>query len=331
VTDATPDTTPDLVALAAELAAQGRACDEVVDLRRLAGGSSRETWILTAVADGRRVPYVLRRDPPGEADPVRTRHEAIALGAASRHGVPGPDLVSWSDGSDRLGSPYLLMTHVAGEAIPRRLLREDRYAGARAVLGRQLGRAAAQVHAVPADEVADLPDLDLLDAIRERYEMVGQQRPVLELAFRRLDATRPSASARRTLVHGDFRVGNVLVDESGLTAVLDWELVHRGDPVEDLGWLCVRAWRFGGPLPVGGLAAFADVFDGYAEVAGTRPDLDAVRWWQLVGTLNWAVICLWQAHRHFSGLTRSVELAAIGRRVVEQEHDLLRLLGEDAR
>jgi aminoglycoside phosphotransferase (APT) family kinase protein len=315
-------------ALAAELRNRGRGCDEVLDLRRMSGGSSRETWAFTAVDGAERHRYVLRRDPAGEADPVRTRHEAIALGAASRHGVPGPELVSWSDGDDRLGSPYLLMTHVDGEAIPRRILREDRYAAAREVLGSQIGRAAAFVHAVPEAELDGLSQTDPLDVMRERYDLVGQRRPVLELAFRRLLADRPPTSDRRSLVHGDFRVGNLLVDETGLSAVLDWELVHRGDRLEDLGWLCVRAWRFGGPLPVGGVGSFGDLLDGYEEVAGFRPDVDAVRWWQIVGTLNWAVICLWQAHRHFSGRTRSVELAAIGRRVVEQEHDLLRLLGE---
>lgn len=318
----------DAASLAAELRDRGRDCERVVDLRRLQGGASRETWAFDALDGDRRQRYVLRRDPDGEADPVRTRHEAIALAAAHRHGVPGPELVSWSEDAERLGSPFLLMTHVDGEAIPRRILRDDRYAQARDVLGRQIGRAAARVHAVPEEELVGLSAADPLDVVAERYELVGEPRPVLELAFRTLRASRPPATRHRALVHGDFRVGNLLVDESGLTAVLDWELVHRGDPMEDLGWLCVRAWRFGGPLPVGGLASFEDLLDGYEEVSGFRPDVDVLRWWQLVGTLSWAVICLWQAHRHFSGMTRSVELAAIGRRVVEQEHDLLRLLGE---
>lgn len=323
-----PDAHVLLAALQGELADRALAGDDLVDLRRLPGGSSRETWAFTVVDGPARRHYVLRRDPDGEADPVRTRHEAIALRAAARHGVPGPELVAWSDGDEGLGSPYLLMTHVEGEAIPRRILRDDRYAAAREVLGRQVGRAAALVHGVPETELDGLPETDPLEVMRERYDVVGQQRPVLELAFRRLAAERPPRPGRRALVHGDFRVGNLLVGEAGLTAVLDWELVHRGDPLEDLGWLCVRAWRFDGPRPVGGVATFTELFDGYEEVAGARPDVDAVRWWQLVGTLNWAVICLWQAHRHFSGRTRSVELAAIGRRVVEQEHDLLRLLGE---
>ena len=321
-------TGPDPEALAAELRRSDRPCDRVIDVRRLTGGASRETWSFVAVADGERREYVLRRDPSTEPDPVRTRHEAIAIGAARRHGVPGPELVSWSDAGDRLAAPYLIMTRIDGEALPRRILAEERYAEARRGLGRQLGRAAAQIHAVPEAELEGLPEHDPLELMRFAYDTVGQARPVLELAFRRVLGTRPPDSGRRALVHGDFRIGNLMVDEAGLTGVLDWELVHRGDPMEDLGFLCVRAWRFGGPLPVGGLSSFADLFDGYAELAGTRPDPDLVRWWQLVGTLNWAVICLWQAHRHLSGTTRSVELAAIGRRTAEQEHDLLRLMGE---
>jgi len=131
------------------------------------------------------------------------------------------------------------------------------------------------------------------------------------------------------VVHGDFRLGNLIVDESGLAAVLDWELVHRGDPLEDLGWFCVRAWRFGEDTrPAAGLGSIEDFVASYERAGGGHVDRDALRWWQVLGTLRWGVICQRQAHRHLSGQTRSVELAAIGRRVCENEWDLLELLAE---
>ncbi|MGI8755766.1 MAG: DUF6285 domain-containing protein, partial [Acidimicrobiales bacterium] len=123
------------------------------------------------------------------------------------------------------------------------------------------------------------------------------------------------------------RVGNLIVGEDGLRAVLDWELAHLGDPLEDLGWLCVRAWRFGGAGEVGGFAALDELVDAYAEATGTAVDLNDVRWWIVAGTLTWGLICAVQARRHLDGHVSSVELATIGRRVCETEYDLLHLLG----
>ncbi|HEX4819612.1 MAG TPA: phosphotransferase, partial [Acidimicrobiales bacterium] len=145
------------------------------------------------------------------------------------------------------------------------------------------------------------------------------------LGFRWLEANRPP-STRVSVVHGDFRHGNFIVNSSGLAAVLDWEISHLGDPMEDLGWLCVKAWRFGGQKPVGGFGDYDELFGAYGAAAGVDVDAEAVHWWEVLGTLKWGVICIMQASAHLGGFSRSVELAAIGRRVCEQEYDLLRLL-----
>ena len=130
-------------------------------------------------------------------------------------------------------------------------------------------------------------------------------------------------------MHGDLRLGNLIVGERGLNAVIDWELVHAGDPAEDLGWLCVKAWRFGAPGPVAGVGTREDLLAGYRAAGGAEISAGELRWWEILGTLRWGVICLNQAWAHLSGLHRSVELAAIGRRVAEQEWDLLTLLRPD--
>ncbi|MET1037799.1 MAG: phosphotransferase family protein [Aeromicrobium sp.] len=298
----------------------------VRDLVRLSGGASRETWSFSAETSAGTRRLILRRDPPTEPRPDIMRREAVAVGAAHRHGVPGPELLDWSADPDRLGGAYLLMTHVDGETIARRILRDPPYADARGRLAADLGRAAALIHGVPTDEIAELPVEDGVQILWDRYLFADELRPVFELAFQWLEDHRPSDRPAPTLVHGDFRLGNVIVDESGLAAVLDWELVHRGDAMEDLGYLCIRAWRFGGPAPVAGVGSFAQLFDAYEAAGGLPVEPDRVRWWQVAGTLNWGISCLAQANRHLRGHTRSVELAAIGRRVAEQEHDLLRLL-----
>jgi aminoglycoside phosphotransferase (APT) family kinase protein len=292
----------------------------VARLERASGGASRETWFVE-LDTGR---LVLRRDPPGLARPDGMAREAVALEAAEQAGVPVPHVVDHDVDETVLGSPYVLTEHVDGETIPRRLLREDAYAAARVGLARELGRAAARIHLIPVPE--GFPEHDPLEQLIADHDALGDPIPAVEVAFRWLRENRPTGSGR-SLVHGDFRNGNLIVDETGLRAVLDWELVHVGDPMEDLGWLCTNAWRFGSPLPVGGFGSMDDLFDGYAEIAGTRPDPDVVRWWEVYGTARWGVICRSQAEQHLSGAHPSMELAAIGRRVCEQEHDLLTELG----
>ena len=300
---------------------------EVADLHRLTGGASRETWSFTALARGgapRRL--VLRRDPPGTSRPEGMAREAAAVSAAGHAGVAVPQLLDSGTDPAVLGAPYLISGFVDGEAIARRLLRDPQYAGARAGLAAELGRTLARIHSIPVDAVPGLTAADPLEGLRQTYDALGEPLPTIEIALRWLAKHRPD-EVPDALVHGDFRTGNLIIDPAGLRAVLDWEVVHRGDPREDLGWLCVKCWRFGSPLPAGGLGTVEQLLDGYAEVAGYRPDPEAVRWWQIYGTARWAVGCRGMAERHLSGQTPSVELAAIGRRVCEQEHDLLLALG----
>jgi aminoglycoside phosphotransferase (APT) family kinase protein len=128
------------------------------------------------------------------------------------------------------------------------------------------------------------------------------------------------------VLHGDYRLGNLLVDDQGLVAALDWELAHLGDPLEDLAWFSIRAWAFGGPGEVAGVGTVDELLRAYEAATGETVDVDAFRWWRAFETLRWGVICMLQAHTHLSGASRSVELATIGRRVCENEYDLLRLL-----
>lgn len=304
----------------------------IENLRRLSGGASQESWRFTLAGPDGEEDLVLRRAPGGEARAtaafVDLPTEAALLRAAGEAGVPVPALRWTLAAEDGLGPGYV-MRAVEGETLPRKILRDAAFDEVRPRLARECGRILARLHATPERSLPELPQLDAapqLKQLRSLYDGFGERRPVLELAFRWLGDRAP-ACERPTLVHGDFRNGNLMVGPDGVRAVLDWELAHAGDPMEDLGWLCVPSWRFGEiDRPVGGFGDREDLFAGYAEVAGAEVDPDRVHYWEVFGVLRWGVICLIQAFTHLSGRQRSMELAAVGRRVSETEIDLLQLL-----
>lgn len=300
--------------LAASLAAVLGAT-EVADVTRLSGGASRETFRF--VADGR--PLILQRQRGGDVRNMGM--EAAVLRAARSAGVPVAEVVASSNDPSAVGAAFMVLSAVDGETIARKILRDEEYAVAREVLAAQLGRALAQLHAVDPAGIDGLAESDQLQQYRQMLDLFGEPHPTFELAFRWLDAHRPPPGAR-TLVHGDFRLGNVIVGADGLRAVLDWELAHLGDPMEDLGWLCVKAWRFGSRLPVAGVGTYEQLIAAYEEASGQSLDPETIRWWEVLGTLKWGIMCIGQANAHMSGVARSHELAAIGRRVCENEHDL---------
>jgi aminoglycoside phosphotransferase (APT) family kinase protein len=297
----------------------------VRNLRQLTGGASRQTWSFDAVArDGAVRPLILRRDPP-EAPSGGMSVEARAMQAARSAGVPEPEIIAYGDDIATVDAPYIVMERVEGETLARRILRDEAYARVRPRLAEQCGEILARIHVIPLDEVPGLEHHDVLAELRDTIRSFEDASPALELGLRWLEEHRPPA-ADQVVVHGDFRNGNLVIGQEGVRAVLDWELVHRGDPMQDLGYMCVRAWRFGVDRPVGGFGDYDDLFRGYERVSGRSVDRDVVRWWEVFGTVWWGGGCMQQAWRHLSGDERSIELAAIGRRVWEQEYDSLLLL-----
>jgi len=235
--------------------------------------------------------------------------------------VPVAEVIANSAQPSAIGSAYMILSAVEGETIARKILRDDEFAVARQRLTRDFGHALAQLHRISADAVPGLQTQDQVSMYRDVLDATGQPHPAFELAFKWLETHRPR-SRPPAFVHGDFRLGNVIVGPAGLAAVIDWELAHLGDPMEDLGWLCTKAWRFGSPHPVAGIGEYRDLMDAYEEASGVAVDPDELLWWEVVGTLKWGIMCIGQANAHTSGVARSHELAAIGRRVCENEHDL---------
>jgi aminoglycoside phosphotransferase (APT) family kinase protein len=299
---------------------------------KLSGGASQETWSFDIVHPDGNVGAILRRAPQGYgAAPTRAAGldaEAALMQLAHDAGLPSPEVMHVLRPQDELGNGFI-MQRIEGETIGRKILRDEQFAKARPLLARQLGGAAAGIHGLDA---AKLPKLrqtiatnEIADLERE-YRSFNWPRPVFELALRWLRERDPGPPHEVTLVHGDFRHGNLIIGPEGLRAVLDWELAHLGDPMEDLGWVCVNSWRFGEiDKPVGGFGSREELFAGY-QAGGRRVDPDRVKFWEVMGTLRWGVMCCGMMQRFRSGPDHSMERAMIGRRSSETEIDLLRLL-----
>jgi aminoglycoside phosphotransferase (APT) family kinase protein len=304
------------------------------DLRRLSGGASQETWSFDLVTPGApRLALILRRNVRSQFQNTPAATEFALLEAAQTGGVPVPTVRYLLDEGDGLGEGYV-MERIEGETIARKILRDAPYAIARSRMTEQAGQILARIHALDVSAIAGLPPCETgvspaarsLEQQRMVIDRFGEPHPTFELALRWLEDEMPE-SPDHTLVHGDFRNGNFIVGPEGIRAVLDWELSHVGDPIEDLGWLCVRSWRFGVvDKAVGGFGRIEDLCAAYEAAGGRGANPERVRYWMVLGTLRWGVICQVQAFAHRSGMSRSVELAAIGRRVCETEWDLLDLI-----
>jgi aminoglycoside phosphotransferase (APT) family kinase protein len=298
------------------------------NLRALTGGASRTTWAFEAVTPVERRSLILRIGPPDDVH-AGMELEARAQAAAAAAGAPVPHVLIADDSAAALGNPYLICDEIKGETIVRRIERQLDRSGRSRLLS-QCAQALAAIHRADPN-LPGLTHVDQLDEWRERLDAMNDTTATFEWAFRWLAARRPAPSPT-VLVHGDYRMGNLIIDGSELAAVLDWELVQTGEVYEDLAWFCIRAWRFGAPADraAGGLGSIDDFLRAYEQASGATVDRVAFHWWLVLATLRWGVICRYQAERHLSGQTRSVELAAIGRRVCETEWDLLSLLDKGA-
>ena len=302
---------------------------QVAALQRLSGGASQETWAFALGAAPAR-PLILRRAPAGarqrSSGSAGLAAEAALITLAGQHSVPVPEVLRVLQPADGLGEGFI-MQRLPGETLGRRIA-----AAHRPALAWQCGQALARIHALP---LAGLPALRRtqpraeVGVLRDWHAGMGAARPVFQLALRWLAEHAPDDAAP-VLVHGDFRNGNLMVDllavGGTLVGVLDWELAHLGDAMADLGWMTVNSWCFGQPgRPVGGFGLWDELFDGY-RAAGGQVDEGRVRWWQVLGTLRWGVICESMGQAWLSGAEAVMEKAAIARRASETEIDLLDLL-----
>ncbi len=313
---------------------------QIENLARLSGGASRETWSFDArISRGgtvETIEAIFRCDPiPGQPTMPGRELEYHLIKAAWDNGVVVPEPL-W-DGDDRFGVKFFTMRRVPGETLGGRLVRGEQYTAARELVPQQLAQSLARIHHVaaaghpelarlPGPEPGKSPALAELDHYEQAYRQAAPNpHPIFELAFRWCHQNLPDVP-QSVLVHGDYRLGNFIFGEEGLRGVIDWELAHWGDPMEDIGWLAVRSWRFGGKQPMAGVGDREAFFRAYEAAGGLPVDRERIRFWELYGNLRWGVITITQAVTYLSGRSKSVELASIGRRTAETEWELLNLL-----
>jgi aminoglycoside phosphotransferase (APT) family kinase protein len=313
-------------------------CRGLVSCERLSGGASQETYRIVIRTDAGERKLAMRRAPgaPGTIAPKHGTYpglatEAMLIRAARAASVPEPEILWVLTPEDGLGDGFI-MEWLEGEALGARIVRDPSLDAIRPKLAEQCGEILARIHAIDLDATnlrARLSRVDPEDYVRqtwERYQALDTPQPMLDYAGRWLLEHLPK-SFEPTLVHNDFRNGNIMVSPQGVVAVLDWEIAHIGDPMRDLGWICTNSWRFGrSELPVGGFGAYADLFRSYERASGKKVDPDHVKFWEIFGSFWWACSSLTMAQHYRTGPDKTVERPAIGRRTSECQVDCVNLL-----
>ncbi|NMG73704.1 phosphotransferase family protein [Aromatoleum diolicum] len=307
----------------------------ITEAKLLSGGSIQENWFIQAVVSGGHcgpeLKLVVRTDAPsGVAGSLCRADEFALLKAAYDAGVTVPEPLWLCRDASLIGKQFFVMRFVGGVAASHVVVRDAKLGGDRRALLERLGAELGRIHAIrpPRADLAFLPSpgsspaLQHVARVRRFLDAHHTPHPALEWGLRWLEVNAPERG-EVALCHRDFRTGNYMVDENGLTAILDWEFAGWGDPLEDVGWFCAKCWRFGGAGDAGGIGAREDLYRGYANVTGRRLENENIHYWEVMAHVNWAVIALQQAERHLSGEETSLMLALTGHIVPELEYEIL--------
>jgi aminoglycoside phosphotransferase (APT) family kinase protein len=303
--------------------------------RLLPGGAIQQNWLVDLMVDGGARRIVLRTDAPsGVAVSHGRAQEFRLLQAAHAAGVTVPEPLFLCEDAAVIGKPFYLMAAAAGTAAPHRIVRDQALGGPRSALVERLGEELARIHGIrpPRPDLAFLalpdrpPALHLVELYRRHVAALMTPRPALEWGLRWLQTNLPPPG-ELVLCHRDFRTGNYMVDEHGLTAILDWEFAGWGDPHEDLAWFCTKNWRFGAwDDEAGGIGDRETFYRAYEQASGRRVDRSVIPYWEVMANVRWGLIAVQQGERHLSGEEPSLDLALTGRRAAEMEFDLLLLI-----
>jgi aminoglycoside phosphotransferase (APT) family kinase protein len=311
----------------------------VSGIARIAGGASRETWSFDARwrENGATVErgFIARRDPPASLLDGNNDLEFELYSALQGSAVPAPRPHWIERDGTALERPFFVIERLPGITDARTLVTSPQWESIRPLVTRQKAEILAAIHRFDIDR---LPSIERppspADSARhevERWEQVMRRdtlepQPVLELAFSWMKRHLPPPPARLAVVHGDYRTGNFLYDESGITGILDWEMAHAGDPVEDLGWVVIKSWRWAGDDRVGGLCSREEFVRLYEEAGGVKVDPAALKFWEVFGNVKFATLFLTGTKAVIQGKTPDLLLAVTAHIQPGLEVELLELI-----
>ena len=309
----------------------------VTDLARLTGGATKATYAFTAEENGARRRLIMQLTTVTErlkSDVDSTPRldgasDAKLTIAAHEAGVKVPRVVCILDAQDGMGGGYVT-EFVEGQTLGAKISRDPSFFPAHEKMVAQAGAMLARIHAIDPAKVPFLVQQSAEDQVRIYRRLVEHyavRMPALEFALRWAEKNLPPRVEAK-VIHGDFRNGNfIATPEDGIRAMLDWEIGQRGDPMQDLGWFCVKTWRFGGARPAGGFGTREALFEAYERESGRKVDVAAVRFWEAFGSAKWAVMCLRKGMLYTNESEPiSLEQCAIGRRIEEPLYDFLNLI-----
>lgn len=319
--------------------ASGARSTGVSLLERMSGGAVQQNWALDVHNVGGRFPgahrWVLRMDAPAAVDESLTRSQEFrVLQVMHEAGVLAPRPLWSCEDTSVAGAAFFVMERLPGVAAGHRVARDALLVPDRARLARELAINLARIHTVKPHAALDFLQTalarDNISHYRAYLDTLSEPYPALEWGLRWCERNAPAAE-ETTFIHRDYRTGNYLVEGGSLSGVLDWEFAAFGNPLEDVGWLFAKCWRFGQDrFPVGGVAEAADFLRAYEKAAGRAVDAFSLRYWQVMAHLRWAVIALQQRERHRSGVERSLELALTGHLLSDLEQEILALTEDTA-
>lgn len=316
----------------------------VSNVYRIPGGASRETWSFDArwrdggneVHGG----FIIRRDPDASLLVTERDLEYRVMEAVGSRGVPVPKMYWLEQDTSWLERPFFVMERIDGcETSPQKLLMDPRLYQARSRIADSFVQILAQIHALdwaalgldflgvpPSAEACGRMEIEKWEGIVAQDSLEPQ--PVLKAAFRWMRRNFPPPAQKIVLVHADYRTGNFLCNAEGeIRGILDWEMVHLGDPMEDVAWACIRPWRWGGDERIGGLIDRAEYYAKYEKATGLRVDERAIRFWEVLGNVKLAAIFITGARSFCDGRTKSAMMAMLGRNVGRLELEIMDLMG----
>ncbi len=317
----------------------GATTAKITAAELLAGGAVQENWRIDVTVDGGPRAgthrWVLRTDAAARLDLSLDRiAEFRCIEAAHKAGAKVAEPIAVSPDDKLIGRPFAIQGFVSGAAQGRRIVRDPELASYGDALAKTIGGELARIHAIrPGAGVLPFlpvplgnPSRRVVAELRAGIDKASEARPALEYILAWLDANAPEPKAL-VLVHGDFRTGNYMVEKGQLTAILDWEFCHWGDPREDIGWFIARCWRFGNDDRVaGGIGRLGALLEGYNAVATDKITAPELPYFEVLAAAKWAAISLLQGDRFVKGGERSLELVLTGLMPPEMELDALDII-----